>query len=530
MLNLLAKDFKMLFSGKGSVKAQVLSTLFSIFVYGAFIAIETFIFKTLVDKLEKFNNATIPFLVLFLALISIVCIVLNVFKAHKLFFNKKDIEQLTKYPVSNGEIIASKLILIFVMHYFTCLVLTYPIFFVYGQLVNKTMIYYYLVVFYPILSFLFEAGIAMLLVYPFKLVIDFLKKHLIIQFATAIVAMIGFCVLYSSILGVFMELVINNNLDALFTTDNIAILVNLKDNLVPINFLADIFIGQRTTMLLPFICITLGIFIIGVSIAIFAFNYFRKIVIHESAKKQKDSLKVSTPVKTLIKKELMLLFKDSNNLFSFSGLLIIQPVLIYLIISSMNNIFSSGAFAYYVAVLPAFVPLIDILIIMLFTLIINQGANEYIGIEKNTIRIMKTIPVSSFKQILIKVAVPFTASFISLVVSMVVLLSLKVISINTFTFGLVLSTLLLIIFDIISLKEELKIRFNKPRSTLASTLYSYLLPILYFIVTLVASYFGLEIMGAYFIGIAVLLVLGVPHLIGFRKRILKLYGELEVVN
>ena len=106
MLNLLAKDFKMLFSGKGSVKAQVLSTLFSIFVYGAFIAIETFIFKTLVDKLEKFNNATIPFLVLFLALISIVCIVLNVFKAHKLFFNKKDIEQLTKYPVSNGEIIA----------------------------------------------------------------------------------------------------------------------------------------------------------------------------------------------------------------------------------------------------------------------------------------------------------------------------------------------------------------------------------------------------------------------------------------
>ena len=109
------------------------------------------------------------------------------------------------------------------MHYFTCLVLTYPIFFVYGQLVNKTMIYYYLVVFYPILSFLFEAGIAMLLVYPFKLVIDFLKKHLIIQFVTAIVAMIGFCVLYSSILGVFMELVINNNLDALFTTDNIAI-------------------------------------------------------------------------------------------------------------------------------------------------------------------------------------------------------------------------------------------------------------------------------------------------------------------
>ena len=211
MLNLLAKDFKMLFGGKSSVKGKVLSSLFSILVYGAFIAIETFIFSTLVDKLEKYNNATLPFLVLFLAIISVVCIILNMLKAHKLFFNKKDIEQLTKYPVSNGEIIASKLILLFFMHYFTCLVLTYPIFFVYGRLASKTMMYYYIVVFYPILSFILEMGVAMLLVYPFKIIVDFLKKHLIVQFTFAIVAMVLFCVCYNAILSVFMELVINNN-------------------------------------------------------------------------------------------------------------------------------------------------------------------------------------------------------------------------------------------------------------------------------------------------------------------------------
>ena len=130
--------------------------------------------------------------------------------------------------------------------------------------------------------------------------------------------------------------------------------------------------------------------------------------------------------------ELCLLFKDSNNIFSFAGLLIVQPFLMYLVVSALNGVFSSGTFAYYLVALPNFMPVLDIVLIMLFTVIINAGANSYIGSEKRTVRIMKTIPISVFTQLIIKVGVPFVTSCISLVISTLVLLIAGVIIFKTF--------------------------------------------------------------------------------------------------
>ena len=81
-------------------------------------------------------------------------------------------------------------------------------------------------------------------------------------------------------------------------------------------------------------------------------------------------------------KELVLLFKDSNNIFSYAGLLIVQPFLLYLVVSALNGVFSSGTFAYYLIALPYFLPVLDIVLIMLFTVIINSGANNYISKQK----------------------------------------------------------------------------------------------------------------------------------------------------
>jgi hypothetical protein len=42
--------------------------------------------------------------------------------------------------------------------------------------------YYYYGLFYPVLSFLFEAGVVLLLVYPFWFLKEWLKKHLTVKF------------------------------------------------------------------------------------------------------------------------------------------------------------------------------------------------------------------------------------------------------------------------------------------------------------------------------------------------------------
>ena len=202
----------------------------------------------------------------------------------------------------------------------------------------------------------------------------------------------------------------------------------------------------------------------------------------------------------------------------------------YLVISALNNVFSTGTFQYYTLVVPNFIPLLDIVLVMLFTLIINSGANSYISNEKNTIRIMKTIPVSVERQLIIKVLVPFIASVISLVISTLILLIFNIISVQTFIFGLILSILLLLIFELISLKEELKIRINKPRSTFLSSLYSYLLPIAFFISALLSTYLGLHIIVAYIIGLVVIILLGIPFMVRLKESINSNFMDLEHVN
>ena len=529
MINLIVKDFKLLFANKNSVKKNVVSALLTALALACLLAIEVFVFTMLLKKFQEYNNATLPFLTLFLFIISVLMTFLDVLQANKLFFNKQDIDQLIKRPISNSQIVFSKLVFLFATHYFMTALLVFPILISYGNIIGKPAIFYYQGLFYPALSFLFEAGIALILVYPFRAFVQFLKKHIVFQFIVALAVMVLACDLYSRVLNVFMELVINNNVSALFTKSSIQKLIGLRKYLLPANFMADIFFALKKSMIFPCVCIALGIFTLGATIVVFAFNYFRSANL-TSKKVKKKKFKIIDPKKALLKKELILLFKDSSNIFSFTGLLMVQPFLVFSIIRSLNLGFSSGAFAYYMLALPELLPLIDVLIIMLFTLIINQGANEYIQAEKGNIRVMKIIPVPAHVQIFIKVSVPFVLSFISMFCSVLTLFVLGTISFTTFIFGLILTSVVLFVFELVSLKEEMSIRNGKPRSTFLSSVFSYLLPFVYFIVAVTACSMGVHIVWAYLVGLVLSVLIGLPFLINIKNKVASAFLDLEMVN
>jgi hypothetical protein len=327
-----------------------------------------------------------------------------------------------------------------------------------------------------------------------------------------------------------MELVVNNEVASLFTKHSIAKLIALRRYLIPVTFMTDIFFVMKvSSRLFPCICISIGLFILGTTIVVYAFAYFRSAKVF-SGKKKTRKVKIQKVKLALLKKEMILLFKDSGNIFSFTGLLMIQPLLVYSIVHSLNLVFSSGAFSYYMILLPELLPLIDVLLVMLFTLIINQGANEYIQAEKQNVRVMKTIPVSASMQLMVKMLVPFGLSFASLLFTVLVLLVTGTISFTTFLFSFLLTSVLLFVFDVISLKEELAIRNSKPRSTLLSTIYSYLLPLAYFVVAIYSCYLGMDIVLAYLIGFVFLLLIGLPHVFGFKKKITAKFLDLEMGN
>ncbi len=535
MLSLLLKDFKLLFGGKGSVKKNIISAISSILIFAVFLVIETFMFSMILSKIRNYNNATIPFLTLFLFFISVAMTFLDLMQAHKLFFNEKDNAQLILHPISNGQLIGSKLIFLFLSHFLTTTLLVYPLIVSYGLMVGKPPMYYYMGVFYPFLSFFFEVGVALLLVYPCKIFIDFLKKYTVVQFIVALIVMCFACMAYNTVLQWFMTLVVNNDIGALFTVESINFLAVLRRYLIPANFYADIFFSGATNKFLFCLAIFAGLFVLGTTLAVTCFHYLRSFKLSDRKRKNKVVGKL-TPKWALFKKEWLLLFRDSSNIFSFTGLLMIQPFLVYVVIHSLNTVFSSGTFAYYMSAFPELIPLLDMLIVMLFSVIISAGANDFFQKEERTMRIVKTIPVPIKTQVFIKIAVPCILSFASLLVTTLTLWISGTVSFLTFAFATLLTAMLLTTFTVLSLKEQFALQRTHAQESVMTSIYAYLLPILFVVGSIVGivgtadTGYRLPLWVAYLIGTGFFGILAVPHFINLKKKIILGFLDMEPIH
>lgn len=527
MLTLLIKDFKLLFRRERSLSKRIISTLLSMLFIGSFVAIEIILFSAILNKIKDFSQAPAAFMTIFLLVISVLLTVFLIFQAKKLFFNEKDIEQLSCYPVSNSQMVLSKLLLLFLLHYATSLVFVYPLFIAYGSMFTEGIMFYYKALFYPVLSFLFEAGLALILVYPVRLFLQFLKKYLALEFILASALLFTLTFLYSKVLNVFIHLVANNDVTSLFTSASIAKFTAFQKRAVPITFLVDTFVLGFENKIVPYLCIASAIFAVGLAITIFAFHYVRNTPAQTKRKEKECKYKQRSPMKALMKKEFILIAKDSDYIFSFTGLLLVQPFLLYLVLSVFNTIFNAGAFLYYVKMLPNFIPLVDTLVIMMFTLSINQGANQYITMEKSTIKNIKTLPVDYKKQLLVKVLIPFTLSFISMTISLIVAWIGGLLSARTFLAAFLLTGVALAVFELVSLREELHIRHSKPRSSYHSSAYSYALPFGFVALGILLSYFKTDILLVYAIGLGAFTLVGLVELWYLRRNARNLFMDLE---
>ncbi len=529
MLNLLAKDFKLIFASGGAGKWRIVSSIINVLMTAVVVVLEVFIMSMVLEKLKRYLNAPIAFLSIALFIVSVLMILLTTAQAKKLFFKDEDVELLSKMPISNTQVITSKLIFLFFLHYFSEIVFVYPIIASYASVFYVGKWLYYVGIFYPVLAFPFECGLALLLVYPYKIVSDYLKKHTIAQMIVAVIVLAALCLIYSEVLGIFVKLVASNNMVSLFSASSIERMISAKKFLMPAAWLVDIMFLGSWASFQPYISVSLGVLLLGSTVCILSFNFLRSIRFNPKAKKADRELKTYSVKKALVKKELAILFKDSNNLFSFTGLLLIQPFLIYLVVSSMNTIFTSGMFAYYIAVLPNFLPIIDILLVLLISLTISQGANNYISAENKNIRLIKTIPVGIRTQLTIKVGIPVSFVLASTLVSLLVLLIAKLIGFETFAFGFLMCALIHGVIAIVSMFEELNVRRNNPRNYFASSILSYIVPIVYSVGVIMLSFFGLSLYLAYLTGIVFIFGCGLPWIVRFHQ-IERKFSELEVVN
>ena len=324
-------------------------------------------------------------------------------------------------------------------------------------------------------------------------------------------------------------MVVGNNVSLLFTEESMRQLAEIEEYLVPMNFLTTAFITDRFAELVPYLCIAGGVFMLGTALSIVTFNHAKRAANKNDSRVKHFSNKPRSVTGALAKKEFLLLAKDPDYIFSFSGLLVVQPFLLYLIIVAMRAIFNSGTFLYYTTLFPNFAAFVLIFMVIMVTLIINAGANHYLSMEFATVKTLKTIPVDYRKQLLIKVAIPFLMSEISLIASVAVIIWSGVMSLQSALFALALATVSLVVFDAISMSEELHIRHGKPRSSFTSTLFAYLLPIVFMITGLVLSYLGVSLAIVCLVAILVFLIIGTPILIRLWLKMGEWFMLLETL-
>lgn len=509
MFELLKKDF-LLVIPKRSSKGKAANALLSVFLFGFFLAVEIFLFVHVMRKISSFANVPESVFTVFLLIVLVITIISGVVHAERLFFSPTDLRQVGFLPIPNHKIILSKLIVLFSTEFATTFLLSYPLFVAYSIIFGMPAYFFITSLLYPLCSFLLEACFVLIFIIPLHLLLKFFKNHPIAFAITVICVSVLFSFLYYTVLAVFISFVTENS-SALFTERNIHLIQVGASKVIPLIWLVRGFVSGSVTDLIMYFVSAVGLLTIGILVCVGAYSPSMRHIPTKRKKAHTPDYRKSSVNVALVKKELSRL-TQSGHAFGFLGLLVIQPILLFLVISAINQIFTSGIFQFYTTLVPQLIPVIDILTVLLFVNCINQGASDYIADEGNMTRMLSALPISPKKHMLIKLAIPYVLSALSLIVSGIVIGATKQMDALSLSGALVLSLILLAAFEYSSY------RCGTTGKKALMYIYLYGLPIGFCVITLLLSVIKIPL--AVSLGVAVVLFMAsaMPFVLAlFRK-------------
>lgn len=511
--------------------ANVFSYILKFVFIALCIALECFIFYSVNQKIEKYSEyGTFDFLVLFLFVIMLVDIVGAIVKARNVLFNQYDNQILFPLPVSVGEIIFSKIVYIFLNEVLTHLIISTPILITYGALNTQIPYFYVFSLIYPILISLFSIGVVLILVVPYQFFYKVIKLSDIAQFVLGTGLMIALCFAYQYVLNLFLNALNNSAIGGVFDKNFIESLHSSVIYLAPNYYIFDSVINGNNTLLSW--CILLGSILISLSLGTFISSYayinLSKNEFDIKLKKERNKVKVDPIYKALFKKEIALIFKDSNNLFSYSSLLIMAPFLSFLVISSLNAIMYSNL-SQYLSFFPDLVKGINICLILLFSSVINGSAVLSLSREGKALQIVKYLPVPLKKQIGVKAIIPIALSSISLLFTTFTLSIGGVVDWLTSMTTLLLGVMIIFATNAYGIYFDMYDRgIHRIKLSWITSLISIGTPFIIFIIQISLALANMNTYLNYFILILVTLLIFVPFIFVRMKKLRKVYNKMEV--
>lgn len=458
-VELLYKEFLLEVEGENRSPAyRVLSNLLKLLVYAGLIALLCYVYIALDNKIEAYSSyGAYDFLILFLGILFVFGVLGTTVKARKIIFDKMDRQLLLPLPLSGDEIISAKFAYLAIKAAFLQLFTAVPLLICYGALRGEMVQYYVFCLLYaPFISFSIT-GVALVLVVPYQFIYKLIKMSDVAQFVVASILVVALCFAYRYVLNVFLTALNDSSIGGVFSDDFINGLHGIVEYVLPIaNFTNAV---VREVSVVSNVCWFLGISVlvsfIGYSISAFFYNRLMKREFNPAVKKDKQKkLKVDKPFKALLKKEFDLLFREGTYAFSYTSLLIMEPFLAFVVISSLNDIIYDNL-KFYAVYFPELISGINLTLILLFSSVIGASAALSITREERSVIIMKYIPQPPFRQILAKITVPTILSFASLLITVSVLFGVGLISFYVFLVGIAIGAIMIVFENFLGIYADM---------------------------------------------------------------------------
>ena len=205
------------------------------------------------------------------------------------------------------------------------------------------------------------------------------------------------------------------------------------------------------------------------------------------------------------------------------------PFLSFVVISSLNEIIFTNLkmFSIYY---PELINGLNIVLVLLFLSVINSSATQSMSREGKAIQIVKYIPVSLQKQILAKIMIPMFLSFLSLIVTSLILLISGSVSFVVFIVTIIIGGILIVVSNIFGIEWDMhdksasKVKLNSLNTVLALGFPCFIL-----LIHLILSFFTtLPGYALYLIELSVALILLICCLLRIKKRFSKAFLAMEV--
>lgn len=532
---LLMKEFREN-SARGSRFTRIFHTCASLLFLAILIAVEVIFFVEADAKILPLGEtACADFLILLLFIIFVFSLPYAAQIARKALFRGDDTRILLSLPINPTTAVTAKIIYVYLKCALLLFLTSFPLLISFGVLHSLSAGFYVGSVFYAFLIALTSSGLGSLVALPIEKIFRLVKKRFIIQAILAIGLMIGLCYLYRFALDYFLRAVGNESDGNLFSQNFLDNLHGWVRYLYPVSGLMDGMLGfdNLAIQIVAFLLITIGVSAIGNIGTALMYSSFLKTDDADSSEVYPAPRKpVLSPVKALLKKEVISLFRNGNYLFSYTSVLVMQPFLSYLVIAALNATLYRDL-SILLVYFPELVNGVSLAIVLLFATFVQTAASDGLRREKGGIVVSKTVPIAPVKQALCKLLIPTVASFTSYLVSLCVLLGFGGIDYKVFSTGLVLGAVLIVCMGLIGLYTDIGYLSaeNAGKGSMASMiggLVSIGLPILVFVLHFVLTFLKVQASIIYPCEIALSLVFLIPLVCAFPKVVNKGWLDMEV--